>query len=141
MTNFYSAELAGIASLPVVKVNSTAYAAPLRRYRATIALAAQNIGDNIYVAYLPAGEDFGFAVLCSTVSLGTSTVAIGVTGTNGKYRAGAVFTAVDIPTPFGTTLQIAAPPVAAEEQIFVGIGAAALPGAGTLVVEHYCSRP
>jgi hypothetical protein len=141
MTNFYSVELAGIASLPVVKVNSAAYAAPLRRYRATVLLAAQNIGDNIYVAFLPAGDDFAFGVMYGSVSLGTSTVAIGITGQNGKYRAASVFTAVDIPTPFGTTAQNIAPTLAVEDQVFISIAAAALPASGNLSVEHYCSRP
>jgi len=80
-------------------------------------------------------------VITSTVSLGSSTVAVGITGTTGKYRAGAVFTAVDTPTMFGPAAQIGAvdPALTAEESVFVTIGAASLPASGTLVIDLFFS--
>jgi hypothetical protein len=141
MTVFYSAELAGIASLPVVKPSASAYAARLRRYRAAITLAAQATTDTIFVAFLPSGDDFAFGMMYTSVSLATSTVAIGIVGTTGKYRVAATFTTVDTPTTFGTTAQNIAPGLTAEDQVFITIAVAALPGAGSLSVEHYTSRP
>lgn len=142
MTVFYSTELSGITSSPVVKPTAvTAYAARIRRYRGSITLAAQTTSDTIVVAYVPAGDDFAFGMHTTTVTLGSTTVAIGIAGTTGKYRAGATFTATDVPTPFGTALQVAAAALTAEEQIFLTLGAAPLPGSGTYIVDHYFSRP
>jgi len=143
MAVFYSTELAGIASTPVVKpVAAQAYASRLRRYRATITLATQTTSDTIVIGQIPAGESFAYGILTSTVSLGSSTVAIGITGTTGKYRAAATFTAVDTPTFFGTAAQVgSASALAAEEQIFITIAAASFPASGTLVVDLYFTRP
>lgn len=141
MTVFYSTELAGIASLPVVKATSQAYGGRVRRYRATITLAAQATTDTIVTAVIPAGAIFCFGVITSTVTLATATLALGIAGTTGKYRTAAVFTAVDTPTPFGNTTALSMTALAAAEQHFLTIAVAALPGAGTLVVDEYWVQP
>ena len=142
MTIFYSTELAGIASTPVVKASATAgYGARLRRYRATITLASQATTDTIMVAMVPAGLTFAYGVLTTSVTLGTSTVAIGVTGTTAKYKASGTFTAVDTPTMFGVNTAVGQAALTAEDQVFITIGTAALPASGTLVVDLYFSTP
>jgi 1-aminocyclopropane-1-carboxylate deaminase/D-cysteine desulfhydrase-like pyridoxal-dependent ACC family enzyme len=109
----------------------------VRVYQEIITLATQTTSDTIVVAYPSKGEMFLFGVLLTTVTLGASTIAIGITGTTGKYRAAATFTAVDTPTLFGVTTG-ASVKLTADETVFITIATASLPGAGTLVVQlHY----
>jgi len=140
MTIFYSGELAGIASLPLIKAANAAFGARLRRYRGSVTLAAQTTSDTIVIGQAPAGASFAYGVLTSSVSLGTSTIAIGVTGTTGKYRAAAVFTAADTPTMFGVNTAVGGAVLAAAETQIVTIGVAALPASGLLVIDLYWSQ-
>lgn len=147
MSAFLSTELGGSANQTAAptgyKPRATVYGARLKRMRATITLAAQATTDTLVLANLPAGATFAYGVLNSTVSLSTSTLAIGIAGTTGKYRAAATFTATDTPTMFGTAAQAGAadPALAAEETVIGTIAVAALPGSGTLVVDLYYSMP
>lgn len=142
MAQTYSIEAAGIDSVPVVKPNAiNGVGAHLRRYRATINLASQASGDTVVLGDIPAGEDFAFGLLTASVSLGTSTVAIGTAASAGLYRAAAVNTAVDTPAPFGTAVQIAAIPVAPTQRVLMTITTAALPASGTLVIDLFFTRP
>lgn len=138
MTTYYVNELSGLYSLPVVKPSATnGVGGRLRRYSGSITLNTQTTSDTIVVAQIPAGADFVFGMITSSVSLGTSTVAIGYAGATGAYRAAATFTATDTPTPFGVTAQVKAAPLAAEQQVFITIGVASLPASGTLVVDLF----
>ena len=140
MANTFSAEANKyLNSVPVQLADGAAHGGNLRRYRATIALASQASADTITLAKPPAGGAFAYGVLTSTVSLGTSTVAIGVAGTPGKFRAAAVFTAVDTPTLFGIASAVDDAPLSAAETVILTIGVAALPAAGTLIVDLYYS--
>lgn len=140
MADLLSTELAGVNSTPVVKAASPAYGARLRRYRATITLAAQATADNILLAQIPAGSAFAFGVLTASATLGTSVVAIGTSqthGTNGQLRAAGTFTAANTPTMFGLAAAVSEDALAADTNIYLTIATAALPGAGTLVVDLY----
>ena len=147
MVDYLSTELGGSANqtaAPVgYKPRATVYGARLKRMRATITLASQATTDRLIFGNLPAGATFAFGVLASSVSLGTSTLAVGIVGTTGKYRAAGTFTAVDTPTLFGPAAQVGAadPALAAEEQVIGTIAVAALPASGTLVVDLYYSMP
>lgn len=148
MAAYLSTELGGSANqtaAPVgYKPRASVYGGRLRRIRGTFTLASQVFGtDTLVVGNLPAGATLAFGVLNSTVSLGTSTLAIGISGTTGKYRAAATFTATDTPTLFGPAAVVGAadPALAAEEQVFCTIGIANLPASGTLVVDLYYSMP
>lgn len=145
MPAYLSTELGGSANQTAApagyKPAATAYAARLRRMRATITLASQATTDTLVFANLPSGATFAFGVITSSVSLGSSTLAIGISGTTGKYRAAAAFTSVDTPTLFGPAARVADAPLAAEEQVIGTIAAAALPASGTLVVDLYYSMP
>lgn len=138
----YSAEFAGIASLPVVKPSAPGgVGARVRRYRATHTLASQATTDSLYFAQLPAGVVFCYGVLTASVTLGTSTLAIGISGTTGKYRTAAVFTAVDTPTLFGNASAIGnQTPLASAEDVIGTIAVAALPAAGALITDLYVSN-
>lgn len=148
MAQYLSNELANTTtglttSVPVgYKPVATVYGARLKRLRATVTLATQTTSDTILLGTLPAGASFAYGVLNTTATLGTSTVAIGISGTTGKYRAAATFTTADTPTLFGTAAQQAvASPLAAEENVIATIAVASLPASGTFVVDLYYSMP
>lgn len=145
MTAYYSTELAGIDSLPLVKPSAThGVNAALRRFRATVDLSAQaqiTTSDTINLVDVPAGMAFAFGILVSTVTLGASaTLAFGITGATGKYRAAAVHTAVNTPVFFGLAAAVAAGPLTARERIFATIAAASLPASGVFVADFYFSN-
>ena len=150
MPQYLSNELAGTTT-GTTQVSAVAsgyrpaasvYGARLKRLRATITLASQTTSDTLLLGMLPAGATFAFGKLTTSVSLGSSTLAVGIAGTAGKYRAAAVFTATDTPTDFGTAATIAAAsPLAADEPVIGTIASASLPSSGTLVVDLYYSMP
>lgn len=105
----------------------------VRVFNEKVVLAAQPTADIVEVARLPKGARVLYGILSSSISLGASTLAIGIAGNPGKYRPGSVFTAVDIPTLFAPAA-VAGEALAAEEIVILTIGAAALPATGTLRV-------
>lgn len=140
MAVFYAAEAAGyLNTVPPSLPDGAVHGGRMRVYRATITLATQTTSDTIVLARLHRGQRVCYGILTSSVSLGTSTIAIGITGTTGKYRAAATFTAVDTPTLFGPAASVAddAPITADFEDVFITIGVASLPASGTLVVDLY----
>lgn len=155
MAAYLSAELSGtngasgstLTTSPVgYRPRATTYGARLKRLRATFTLSATAVttSDTLVIGNLPAGATFAFGVLTASATMGASaTLAIGISGTTGKYRAAATFTAVDTPTLFGVTTAVGAadPALSAEEQVFITVGAASLPTSGTLVVDLYYSMP
>lgn len=141
MARLYANEVAGLGTIPTSKSNGAVVQARLRRFRATITLASQATTDDILLARLPAGHKFAFGVITSSVSLGTSTVAIGVAGTTGKYRAAATNTGVNAPAMFGTAAGASGDPLEADEDVIATIAVAALPSSGTLVIDIYASAP
>lgn len=148
MPAFLSTELGGSANQTAApsgyKPRATVYGGRLRRLRGTFTLNTQTTSDTLVVGNLPAGATFAFGVITASATLGASaTVAIGITGSTGKYRAAATFTSADTPTLFGTAATVGAtdPALSAEEQVFVTIGTASLPGSGTLVIDLYYSMP
>ena len=147
MAAYLSTELGGSANqtaAPVgYKPRATVYGAVLKRLRATFTYASQTTSDTLVVGNLPAGATFAFGVLTASASSGSTTLAIGITGTTGKYRAAAAFTTTDTPTMFGLTAQVGAtdPALSAEENVFITLAAATAPSSGTLVVDLYYSMP
>jgi hypothetical protein len=147
MAAYLSTELGGSANLtsaPVgYKPRATVYGARLKSLRGSFTLNTQTTSDTLVVGNLPAGATFAFGLLTSSASLSTATVAIGIAGTTGKYRAAAVFTATDTPTLFGTAATVGAadPALTAEEQVIVTIATASLPASGTFVVDLFYSMP
>lgn len=137
MTVFYSQEMTGFGSLPVVKPSAPQYAGDVFIYQATISLASQATTDTIVLAYVPSGNSFLYGLLSTDTSLATSTIAIGITGTTGKYRAAAVFTTTNTPTLTGLVANYANAPLAAPETQFITIAVAALPASGILVYQQY----
>ena len=141
MVTTYSTEAQpALNTVPARRVDGSVWTARLRRFRATIALAGQGNGDDIVLFRVPAGSVFAYGVLNTTASLSTSTIAVGVSGTTNRYKNAATFTATNAPTLFGKTAEVSGAALAADTDVLLTIGAAALPGSGTLVVDMYCSK-
>ena len=99
-----------------------------------IPLAAQANGDTVELFDVPAGFQIIAGFLLATAGLGgTVIIAIGVTVTAAKYRAAAIFNTADAPTLFGVGANMLTPLTALERWILT-VGAAALPGSGSLRV-------
>lgn len=138
MTVFYSQELTGFASLPVVKPSAPQYAGGVFVYEASVLLASQATTDTIVLGYVPAGQQYLYSILNTDTSLGSSTIAIGTAASTGKYRAAAVLTATNTPA----LMQLVAPALngtsltASETQI-ITIAVATLPASGNLLYQQY----
>lgn len=144
MAKQYGNYTAPRGQIPVGQIDGSSQGGHVRVYREQIVLASGvgTTADTIVVAYPSKGEQFLFGVLTSTVTLGTSTVAVGITGTTGKYRAAAAFTAVDTPALFGAGAAGLGGigKLAGDEEVFLTIGTANLPTSGTLTVDLYFAQ-
>jgi hypothetical protein len=154
MATFYSSETRQRGDATPRPVGNAALNQRERVFRATIPLDAPPLnatstgtviasGDIISLFRVPAGARFISGSINSSVSLGTSTVAIGTAGNPGKYRAAAVFTAVDTPTVFATAAAQAAGELQADEEIIVTVAAANFPNTASakLVIDMRYAAP
>lgn len=83
---------------------------------------------------LPRGARVICGFINASVTMGASaTLAIGIAGATGKYRAGATYTSADTFTLLGLNAGLAVA-LTAEEQILLTVGAAALPSSGRLLI-------
>lgn len=142
MARFYSRETLGsMGVINPVKIQGNVYDTPLKRIRAIIDYDGQASGDDIVLGQLPVGAVFAYGVLTASATAGASaTIAIGTTGTLGKYRAAATFTAANTPTMFGTAAGASMAPLAAPELLLATVGTAALPtSTDYLIVDIYYS--
>ncbi len=147
MATRYAKEVKGVAdgTQPPAMSNG-AVLGDLRRMRATYDLAtdgAVTTADNIVLGRLPAGSVFAFGVLTSSVTLGTSVVAIGTNAahaSNGQFRAAAVSTAVETPALFGQTAAQKADPAVAATPVYLTAATAGLPDAGVLTIDIFYSQ-
>lgn len=142
MATTYSAEATlALNSTPSKFVPVAKWGGRLRRFRATITLAAQAIADDVVLFKLPSGSLFAYGVLNSSATLGaTATVAVGVAGTPAKYRAAAVHTTPNLPVLFGLNSAVDDEPLTGDEDVILTVGVAALPASGTLIVDMYVSN-
>ena len=72
----------------------------------------------------------------TSVSTSTATIAIGISGSTSKYLSATAYTTANVPTNFGSAAGVLSV-TTAEEQLFITIGTASLPAAGTLDVILY----
>lgn len=94
---------------------------------------AQN--DVVVMGRLPKGAIPLFYHIASTVTFGaTATIAIGIVGTTGKYRAAATLAAV---SELGMVPAAASVALTAEEQIICTVAAAAGPSSGNLSLRMF----
>lgn len=133
-------QASGVAS--GYKPAATVYAGRLKRFRATVTYASQTTSDTILLAQVPAGFTFAFGVLNADTSSGSTTLAIGISGTTGKYRAAGAFTSTNTPTFFGTAAAAGATSALSDtENIILTLAAATAPSSGTLIVDLFFSGP
>lgn len=102
---------------------------------AVVTMATQTTSDTIVLAVLPKGSIFLFGVLNNSATLGSSTLAFGITGTTGKYRA-ALAKTTTTPEVFGVGGNHGVR-LTADETVFATIAAASLPGSGTFSVTMF----
>ncbi len=93
------------------------------------AQAAYNIG-----AAIPKGARITSIRMMTSATLGSSTIAIGIAGTAGKYRAAATFTTTDTWTEIGSATTLF-DELTAEEQLIMTVAAASLPSSGRLLFD------
>ena len=154
MTTYYANETRRRANAyGPLPVDGSEHGARLRRYRCTVELdtpytdedstgTAILIADTVSLARVPIGSVFAFGIITSSVSLGSTTISIGIDGTPAKYRALAVHTAVDTPTFFGKTSVVASAPLPADEEIILTVAAADMPTSDNrFVVDLYFAAP
>lgn len=148
MPQYLSNELAGTATgLTATAATghrpaATNYHARVRSIRATITLAGQLTTDTLLFGTLPPGATLLCGITNASATLGAAaTLAIGIAGATGKYRTAALHTAVETPALFGLTPSMDDAALAAEENVIGTIAAAALPGAGTLIVVLFYTMP
>lgn len=106
----------------------------VRVFAESVTYATQTTSDTIEIARLPKGAIPLYGVLTTSVTTATATIAIGITGTTGKYRAAAAATSADVPEVFGITGAMGVA-ITAAETVFITIGTASLPASGTLTVQ------
>lgn len=154
MAQFYSTEMSPLGGVPPRNPGDPALNTSIRIFRATIPLDAPPTsdtangtviasGDTIALFDVPPGARFLGGKITSNVSLGTSTISIGNASSAAKYRAAAVHTAVDTPTPFGTAASMALGEAKTTERVIATVGTANLPNtAGAkLVIDMEFSWP
>ncbi|PWR24980.1 hypothetical protein [Zavarzinia aquatilis] len=133
MAKTYANNLSEWGAIPPGLPSGTLAGGKVRAHTAIVTLAGQASGDTIVLGRLPPGDAFLGGIITSSVSLGTSTLAIGDAATAAKFRAAAVFTAVDTPTLFGKAAAVGVRQTV-DGELLATVGAAALPGAGTLAI-------
>lgn len=107
----------------------------VHRVRATIELNAQPQGK-ILLCEMPKDSLFIYGLLNTSVSLGTSTVAIGDEYTADLIKAAGTLTSADTPVLFGKNKPVNEK-LEANTNLYLTVGAAALPADGTLVVDMF----
>lgn len=107
----------------------------LRTVTDVVTFGAEAAGSTYVVGgiTLPVGAVVHYGVLNTDTSSGSTTLAIGVAGSTGKYRAAAAFTTTNTPTLFGVNAGVGTALTAAE-QIIITTAAATAPSSGRLVV-------
>lgn len=142
MANTFAPEVAGLGTVPETNSNGAVQGGRLRRFRATVPFAGQADGDTVTLARVPAGHTFAYGVINNTATFGASaTIAIGVAGAAGKYRAAAVQTATG-PQLFGVAAAADDAPLTDAETVILTVAVAALPSSSNFaVIDLYYSAP
>lgn len=142
MTARKSIQMTNDGSSPTVKRSGGDIGARLRRNIASFDLSTVTyaVGDVLGLGPVPKGASGISHRITSSVTLATSTIAIGIPGTTGKYRTAAAFTAVDTPTAVAkaSTLDDT---LAANEDHQAIIAVADLPAVGLLTIETFYTLP
>jgi hypothetical protein len=105
------------------------------RFDLSLANVKKVVADNNVICDLPAGFVPSSIRVSSTVSLTTSTLAFGITGTTGKYGTAAAYgTTPEVVKEYLLTSRRGVA-LTADERLIMTVAVADLPGTGTIVVE------
>jgi len=138
MADFYGSTFTAAKSgtLPQQTPDGALAGSKRRSHTEVFTLAAQASGSRLFLGTLPVGAIFEGVVLTASATLGaTATVSVGSAASPAKYKAAATFTTPDVPTLFATAAGRAQARLAAPEDVWMTVAAAALPAAGTLVTD------
>ena len=139
MAVFYAANATNAFNTnPPVKGGPEVGGGRVRAMTDTVTYAAQTTSDTIVLfgKKLPVGAVVLGGEVVTSATTGTSTIAIGITGSTTKYLAATAYTTANIPVKFGSAAGVLAT-TTAEEQLFITIGTGNLPASGTLDVILY----
>lgn len=136
MADFLSIEAASDGSAPTVQRAGNAIRAKVRRTSSTFTFASQAAGSRLLLPKVPKGAKGVHHRITVSVTTATATLALGIAGNTTKYGAAVAYTTADTPTSVAKAANLAAE-LAADEDQFLTVGTAALPAAGTLVVETF----
>lgn len=123
----------------MTKLNPSARAGRVRVASGTLTYDSQTAGTNSFdsALKLPIGATVVGGTISTSVTTGSATIALGITGSTAKYKAAAAVTATasaEIAIPHAALLADA---LTAEEEIVVTHASASLPSSGTLKVVMY----
>ena len=137
MARTYAVEVAGVSTIPTTQNSGGFQGARVRCFRATLPYDGQASGDDIVLAVVPAGYTFAYGMIVASATAGASaTIAIGVTGTTGKYRTAATFTAANTPTLFGNAAAMDDTALTSAETVLATVGTASLPNSADFAVVY-----
>lgn len=134
MPTFNGTRMALILASPQNLPDVRHVGARVRMFNENVVMNSQASGDDIRLARLPLGAVPYVGILTASATLGASaTLAIGITGSTGKYRTAAVFTSANTPTLFGNAAAVGEVNTT-EETVLGTIAVAALPSSGNFRV-------
>ncbi len=138
MATFYGTKATDVFNTnPPVKASPASHGGRVRVLNDEITYASQASGSTLVMGggYIPKGARVLYGTLTTTVSTGSATVSVGISGSTAKYKALAAYTTADVPLVFGVTAGLTE--TTADEQIIITTGGASLPASGTLVLNLF----
>lgn len=136
MTTYYGDKATDVFNTnPPVKVSPAAHGGRVRIVSDTITYDSQASGSDFVIGggRLPIGAQVLGGYIVTSASTGSATLAVGISGSTGKYKAAGAVTTANAPQWFGVAAGLLTP-VTTEEQLLVTVAADALPASGTLHV-------
>jgi hypothetical protein len=137
----FALELVGVidGTNPPTKKDGRVSIAAVRRTRATIKLAAQAVADTVVLGDVPEGCAFAYAVVNSDTALAGVQLTLGTAALPAKYAPAFGVANANAPAMVGAAAAVAAVLGATSDRVIATIAGAALPAAGTLVIDLYYS--
>ncbi len=140
MTARYGSTFTGTfadSSNPPARIDGEKNGGTIRVITEVFDMAAQTIvsGDTLFLGRLPTGALFDSVGITTSASLGSSTIAVGISGSTAKYKAAGAFTSTDTPTSYAKASAKAQAVLTAPEDVIATVAAADMPTSGTLVFE------
>ena len=138
MATTYASPYSGMASQPFqLPTADSGYRAKMYVMRCIVTYASQAAADIVKLCMYPKGAIPAGFELTTSVSTGSSTIAIGNATTPAKYKAAGAVTTVDVPLPTALTSSLGNTPLTADEEVILTFGTASAPASGQLTVDAF----